>query len=215
MFHTDLRWTDLLFMLQGAGITIGLTFWSVLLGSIGGICFGILRALWPRATLPLAWVLDAFRSIPLLIQLVVANAVKSVLELDASVFTVSCAVLGVYCAAYCTEVVRAGILAVPGNLQKAARSLGMNATQTLLWVTLPLAARVGFAGWINLGLGVMKDTSLALWIGVMELLRASQVITTRTQEPLLALGLAGCLYYVMSLVIAKAGAAVENKWASR
>lgn len=215
MFHTDVRWTDILFMLHAAGITLGLTFWAVLLGSLGGICCGILRALWPRITLPMAWVLDLFRSVPLLIQLIVVNAVKSVLQLDASAFAVSCVVLGVYCTAYCTEVVRAGILAVPANLQRAGRSLGMTASQTMAWITFPLAMRVGFSGWINLGLGVMKDTSLALWIGVMELLRSSQVIVTRTQEPLFVLCIAGGMYYAMSLVIAKAGLAVEKRWASR
>ncbi|MNO06646.1 arginine transporter permease subunit ArtQ [compost metagenome] len=58
----------------------------------------------------------------------------------------------------------------------------------------------------------MKDTSLVLWIGIIELLRASQTIVTRIQEPLFVLGIAGLIYFVMSLVIARLGARLERRW---
>jgi len=78
----------------------------------------------------------------------------------------------------------------------------MNYTQTLLYITLPMATRVAFSGWINLALGVMKDTSLVMWIGIIELLRAAKDIITRIQEPLLVLCIAGAMYYVMSWGVA-------------
>ena len=52
----------------------------------------------------------------------------------------------------------------------------------------------------------MKDTSLVLWIGIVELLRASQVIVTRIQEPLLVLMLCGLIYFLMSYPISRLGA---------
>ena len=97
------------------------------------------------------------------------------------------------------------MLAVPANVVRAARSLGLSYAQTLRYSTLPLAARVSFPGWINLTLGVIKDTSLVLWIGIMELLRASQSIVTRIQEPILVLSIAGLMYYIMSWGIARIG----------
>lgn len=214
MLSTDLSWTDLRFMLDGGATTLALTFWAMVLGTTAGVALGVLRAAWPRASAPLAWLLDVFRSVPLLIQFVLANAIKSILALDLSAFAVGCAVLGIYCAAYCTEVVRAGLLAVPPALTRAARSLGMSRWQALCGVVAPIAARVAFPSWVNLSLGVMKDTSLVLWIGIVELLRASQVVVTRLQEPLFVLAVAGLLYYLMSLGVTRAAQTVEKRWKS-
>ena len=212
MFATDFSSNDLLFLLNGAWVTLQLTFWSIILGSLAGLLFGLLRALLPRASLPLAWVLDVFRSVPLLIQFVLFNSLKSIVGLNISAFSVGCIVLGVYTAAYFTEIVRGGVLAVPFTVRRASRSLGLSFFQDLRWIVLPMATRVAFPGWLNLVLGVMKDTALVMWIGIVELLRASQTIVTRIQEPLLVLCIAGLIYYVMSLVVARLGARLERRW---
>ncbi|QXH59273.1 amino acid ABC transporter permease [Pseudomonas azerbaijanorientalis] len=212
MFSTDFSSNDLMFLLNGAWVTMQLTFWSIILGSMAGLLFGLLRALLPRASLPLAWVLDVFRSVPLLIQFVLFNSLKSIIGLNISAFSVGCIVLGVYAAAYFTEIVRAGVLAVPFTVRRASRSLGLSFLQDLRWIVLPMATRVAFPGWLNLVLGVMKDTALVMWIGIVELLRASQTIVTRIQEPLLVLCIAGLIYYVMSLVVARLGARLERRW---
>jgi polar amino acid transport system permease protein len=212
MFATGFSSNDLLFLLNGAWVTLQLTFWSIMLGSLAGLLFGLLRALLPRASLPLAWVLDVFRSVPLLIQFVLFNSLKSIVGLNISAFSVGCIVLGVYAAAYFTEIVRAGVLSVPFTLRRASRSLGLSFLQDLRWIVLPMATRVACPGWLNLVLGVMKDTALVMWIGIVELLRASQTIVTRIQEPLLVLCIAGLIYYVMSLVVARLGARLERRW---
>lgn len=212
MFSTSLTATDLVYMLDGAWVTLQLTFWAILLGSFGGLLCGLLRALAPRASLPLAWVLDVFRSVPLLIQFVLLNSFKSIAGLNISAFSVGCIVLGVYAAAYFTEIVRSGVLAVSPSVRRASRSLGLNYWQDLRYIVLPMATRVAFPGWLNLVLGVMKDTALVMWIGIVELLRASQTIVTRIQEPLLVLCIAGLIYYVMSLVVARLGARLERRW---
>ena len=212
MFSTSLTSTDLLFMLDGAWVTLQLTFWAILLGAFVGLLCGLLRALAPRASLPLAWVLDVFRSVPLLIQFVLLNSLKSIVGLNISAFTVGCIVLGVYAAAYFTEIVRSGVLAVSLSVRRASRSLGLSYWQDLRYIVLPMATRVAFPGWLNLVLSVMKDTALVMWIGIVELLRASQTIVTRIQEPLLVLCIAGLIYYVMSLVVARLGARLERRW---
>ncbi|MNR15901.1 Glutamine transport system permease protein GlnP [compost metagenome] len=173
---------------------------------------GWLRALAPWLTSPLALVLDVFKSVPLLIQFVLFNALKSIVGLNWSAFTIGCIVLGVYAAAFCTEIVRAGILAVSPNVRRASRSLGLSYWQDLRYIVLPLASRVAFPGWLNLVLGVMKDTALVMWIGIVELLRASQSIVTRIQEPLLVLCIVGLIYYVMSWAVARMGAQLEKRW---
>ncbi|RTT09416.1 amino acid ABC transporter permease [Pseudomonas aeruginosa] len=212
MFTTSLTANDLLFLLQGAWTTLAITAMAMLIGTLLGVVFGLLRALLPRASLPLAALLDVFRSVPLLIQFVLLNSFKSILGLDWSTFAVACLVLGVYAAAYCAEVVRGGVLSVPPSVRRAARSLGLSYRQDLFHIVLPMAARVAFPGWVNLTLSVMKDTSLVLWIGIVELLRASQTIVTRIQEPLFVLCIAGLVYYLMSWVVARLGARLERRW---
>ena len=58
----------------------------------------------------------------------------------------------------------------------------------------------------------MKDSALVLWIGVIELLRSSQIVVTRTQQPLLVLCIAGAIYFVISFPIARAGEWIERRW---
>lgn len=212
MMDSSFSITDLQFMLQGGWITLKLTGWAMLMGTLSGLLFGLVRALTPRLSAPLSWLLDVFRSVPLLIQFVLFNSFNSIAGLDWSAFAVGCFVLGIYCASYCTEIIRSGILAVPTHVIRAARSLGMTFPQTVRHIVLPMAARVAFPGWINLVLSVIKDTSLVLWIGIIELLRASQTVVTRIQEPLLVLCIAGSIYYVMSWAVAWLGSRVEKRW---
>jgi len=212
MFSTSFTVNDLMFLLQGAWVTVKLTVGAMLIGTLAGVVLGWLRATLPRATMPVGWFLDIFRSVPLLIQFVLFNSLKSIVGLNWSAFTVGCLVLGVYAAAFCTEIIRSGILAVGPNTRRASRSLGLSYWQDLRYIVLPLAARVAFPGWLNLVLGVMKDTALVMWIGIVELLRASQTIVTRIQEPLLVLCIAGVIYYLMSWVVARLGARLEQRW---
>ena len=213
MIETDFARTDLWFMLRGASMTLALTFWAVLGGTVMGFVFGVLRAVapaWINATLGI--VLDVFRSIPLLIQFILANSFKSIVGIDMSAFTVACVVLALYTSAYCAEIVRAGVLAVPTTTRRAARSLGLTWWQDMRLIVYPIALRVSLPSWVGLTLGVMKDTSLVLWIGIVELLRASQVIVTRIQEPLLVLMLCGLIYFLMSYPISRFGAYLETRW---
>lgn len=212
MFSTSFTVNDLMFLLQGAWVTVKLTVGAMLIGTLAGVVLGWLRATLPRATMPVGWFLDIFRSVPLLIQFVLFNSLKSIVGLNWSAFTVGCLVLGIYAAAFCTEIIRSGILAVGPNIRRASRSLGLTYWQDLRYIVLPLAARVAFPGWLNLVLGVMKDTALVMWIGIVELLRASQTIVTRIQEPLLVLCIAGVIYYLMSWVVARLGARLEQRW---
>jgi His/Glu/Gln/Arg/opine family amino acid ABC transporter permease subunit len=213
VLQTDFSATDLVFMLQGAGVTLALTFWAVLGGTLLGLALGLLRAVSPWwLNAPIGAVLDVFRSIPLLIQFILANSFKSIVGLDVSAFTVGCVVLALYTSAYCTEIVRAGVLAVPATTRRAARSLGMTWWQDLRHIVFPIALRVSLPTWTGLTLGVLKDTALVLWIGIVELLRASQVIVTRIQEPLLVLSICGLIYFLMSFPISRLGAYLETRW---
>lgn len=213
MFHTSLSLNDIGFLLQGAGITLLITFWAMAGGTILGVVFGVYRATTPWwASAPLAFLLDIFRSVPLLIQLVLVNAFQAIAGLNISAFVVSCIVLALYTSAYCSELVRGGIDAVPLTTRRAARSLGLTWWQDMTNIVYPIALRIMLPSWIGLTLGVMKDTALVSWLGIIELLRSSQIIVTRIQEPLFVLTVAGLIYFLISFPISRLGARLERKW---
>lgn len=213
MFDTALTAGDLWFMMKGAGVTLAITFFAVVGGTLMGVTFGVIRShvsLW--LTLPLVFVLDIFRSVPLLIQLILANAFQAIAGLQISPFTTSCIVLALYTSAYCTEIVRGAIDAVSPVTRRAARSLGLTWGQDMTQVVFPMALRVGLPSWIGLTLGVMKDSALVMWLGIIELLKSSQIIITRLQEPMLILLIAGAIYFALSFPIARLGGHLERKW---
>jgi His/Glu/Gln/Arg/opine family amino acid ABC transporter permease subunit len=213
MFETALSWNDLLFLAKGAGMTLAVTAVSVAAGTILGILFGVIRYQFnPYVTAPLTFILDVFRSVPLLIQLVLGNSLQSILKLGWPPFTTSCVVLSLYTASYCTEIVRGGIGSVPTTTRRAARSLGMSWFQDMRYIVMPLATRISLPSWIGLTLGVMKDSALVFWLGLIELLRASQILVTRLQEPLFILMLCGLIYFLISFPIARIGGYLERRW---
>ena len=114
MIDTAMTQKDLLFMIQGAGMTLAVTFWAVLGGTILGLVFGLIRASGPKwISMVVGGILDIFRSVPLLIQLILYNSINSIAKVGFRPFTVACVTLAIYTAAYCTEIVRSGVLSVP------------------------------------------------------------------------------------------------------
>lgn len=216
MFDTALTVNDLIFLAKGAGMTILVTAISVFFGTILGIVFGVVRfQVGPWWAAPLTFVLDIFRSIPLLIQLVLANAfVTTVLGFRVSGLTVACGVLSLYTSAYCAEIVRGGIESVPVTLRRASRSLGMSWWQDMTNIVLPLATRVALPSWIGLSLGVMKDSALVFIVQVVELLKSTQILITRLQEPLFLLTICGLFYFVISFPVARFGGYLEKRWSN-
>ncbi|WP_223508292.1 MULTISPECIES: amino acid ABC transporter permease [unclassified Pseudomonas] len=207
---TGLQPNDLMFVLQGVGKTVWLAVWVIAVGTVLGFCLGWLRSVSRLANLLMVPLLDISRSVPLLIQLIVVNSALAALRYPLSPFMCSAVVLIIYMAAFCSEIYKGGFLAVPRNLQKAARSLGMSYLQAFRRITVPLMLQNSFASWIGIVLGVLKDTSLAAVIGYIELLRSSQIIITRTQEPLLVLLGAGLFYFIICYPISRYGQKIER-----
>ena len=213
-FKTALTLNDIWFLLQGAGWTLLITAVAMLGGTLLGVVFGVFRAVVPWwASIWLGFLLDVFRSVPLLIQLILANSFAPILGIRLTPFTVSCIVLSLYTSAYCSEIVRGGVLAVPQTTRRAARSLGMTWWQDMTEIVYPIALRIMLPSWIGLTLGVMKDTALVGWIGVIELLKSSQILITRmANEPLFILLIAGLIYFLISFPISRLGARLERRF---
>ena len=74
------------------------------------------------------------------------------------------------------------------------------------------SAVVGLPSWVGVALGVLKDSALVSVLGYIELLRASQILITRTQEPFIILLMAGAFYFCLSYPISKSGEYLERRW---
>ena len=210
---TGLRPADLLFLAQAAWRTLLIAAAAVSIGTVLGCALGwLLSAAGGPARLALGGLLDVFRSVPLLIQLVLFHNFLPIIGYPSDPFFSGTAVLALYTAAYVAVVARGGVEAVPTVTRRAARSLGMSGWQEMRYVVFPIGLRAVLPSWIGVALGVLKDSALVSALGYVELLRASQILTTRTQQPLLILLIVGVFYFALSYPLSRFGGRVEARW---
>jgi len=150
--------------------------------------------------------------VPLIIQLVLFYNFAPIAGLNLDAFESGVVVLTVYTAALVASVARGGIEAVGQPMRRAARSLGMSYWQDLRHVVFPIGARAVFPSWVGVALGVLKDSALVSVLGYVELLRASQILITRTQEPFLIIAITGAFYFALSYPISRYSAKLEQRW---
>ena len=114
-------------------------------------------------------------------------------------FTSAVVVLSVYTSAFVAEVVRSGINTVAAGQAEAARSLGLTFTQVLGQVVLPQALRSVVAPLGNVFIALIKNTSIAYTISVVELTGQSQTLAIRTAETIPVFTAAAVAYLVLTL----------------
>ncbi len=213
-FFSGFGVNDLWFLGEAALRTMWISVLSISLGTVIGVLFGwLLYEGKLTAALTVAPVLDVFRSVPLIIQLVLFYNFAPIVGLNLDAFASGVVILTIYTAALVANVARGGIEAVDTSMRRAARSLGMTYWQDLRHVVLPIGGRAVFPAWVGVALGVMKDSALVSVLGYVELLKASQILITRTQEPFLILSVAGAFYFALSYPISRYAASLEKRWA--
>ncbi len=197
-FFSSFALNDVFFMAEAAWRTLLISIISISIGTLLGSLFGWMlyegRFL---AIIVVAPILDVFRSVPLIIQLVLFYNFAPIIGFDLDAFQSGLVILTLYTAALVANVVRGGIASVGMPMRRASRSLGMNYWQDLFYVVFPIGVRAIFPSWVGVALGVLKDSALVSVLGYVELLRASQILMTRTQEPLLIIAVAGAFYFAL------------------
>jgi cystine transport system permease protein len=113
--------------------------------------------------------------------------------------------------AYCAETVRAALEAVPEGQMEAGYCAGMSYMQTMRRIILPQAMRTAFPPLSNSLIAMVKDTSLAANITVVEMFRASEQINARVYEPLALYIEVGLIYLLFSTVLTWLQRAGEKK----
>ncbi|MBC18573.1 MAG: amino acid ABC transporter permease [Desulfovibrio sp.] len=199
-------------MLDGLNTTISITLYSAALALILGIVFGLARL---SSFKPIYWFatcyVELFRNTPLLVQLFFWNFAFpyafpeeirfQLYEMDFEfwVATIGC---GIFTGSFMAEIIRAGIQSIPKGLLEASYSSGLNFPQTLRKIILPLSFREIIPPLGSEFLNNMKNTSLAMTIGVAEVVWSMQEVLSLTYHTFESLIAATLIYLFLSLVIA-------------
>jgi polar amino acid transport system permease protein len=200
---------------QGLLVTLQLSFWSLLFATALGVVFGVVRWVGWRWTEPVCWLyVELARNTPPLVQILFwyfsASAVLPAwlfLQLRHVGYEFGAAVvaLSIYHGGFIAEVVRAGLRSVPAGQLEAARALGLGFPQALSRVVLPQAARIAVPPLVNEATALIKNTSLAMAVGVAELTFQYRQIDNFQFRGVEALTAITLIYLLLCLATAGAG----------
>jgi len=203
------------FFAEGARVTVQLT----LVAGVAGILLGVVAALGKVSSVaPLRWIASAYiwviRGTPLLVQvLFVYFALPLIVPgLRLSDFASACLALAFNVGAYNAEAIRAGLLAVPKGQLEAARSLGLSRWHTFIDVTFPQAFKISLPPLVNNVVALLKDSSLAYAIGVVELTNVGNRIQAATFQPVATLTTTAIIYLLLTTVMTQFSNAVERRF---
>ena len=192
--------------LGGLWLTIQVACW----GLIGSLLLGIVIALMRTAPIaPLRWIgvayVEFFRNTPLLVQLfffffgLPFLGIRISQDVFVTIFYEAIMAMSFYHGAYVAEVIRGGLLGVDRGQIEAARSLGLSYVQMLRFVQVPQAVRSVIPPLGNIGIALVKNTSLAATIGLAELLHNTEVVEARTFRAVEAFTAAAILYLALTI----------------
>nr|WP_236776608.1 amino acid ABC transporter permease [Agrobacterium tumefaciens] len=184
------------YLFEGALVTLGLTVFAMTAGLALGFVIAVMRMSKYRfLSGPAYFYTWIFRGTPLLVQLIIIYTGLPQMGIKLTVLQSTLIGLSLCEAAYLSEIVRAGIAAVPKGQINAARAIGMTEAQVMRYIVAPQAFRIIIPPLGNSVNGVLKTTSIASIISMEELLRRTQVLI---QEKFLVLELftVAALYYL-------------------
>ncbi|WP_267200933.1 amino acid ABC transporter permease [Limosilactobacillus kribbianus] len=179
-------------LLQGAGLTLQIFFWTLILS----LPLGILVSLGLMSKIrPLKWVLEIYvwlmRGTPLLLQLIFVFYGLPIVGIVFQRYDAALVAFVLNYAAYFAEIFRGGFQAIDEGQFEAARVLRLSYWQTLRKIVIPQVVKIVIPSIGNEVINLVKDSSLVYVIGLGDLLRAGNVATSRdvTLVPLLLVAL--------------------------
>ena len=202
------------FLIKGLSITISLSVIAVFFGAILGALlalgkmsrFKILRGI-------ITAFIEVIRGTPILLQLYLFYFIlpKALPALNIETYPSIAIALVVNSSAYVSEVIRSGIQAVDKGQTEAARSLGLNKTQTMLKVVLPQAVKNILPALGNEFIMIIKETSLASTFFVGDLMTSYLTVRGVTFLAIESLFIVGVIYFVLTFVLSKLVGIYEKK----
>lgn len=199
-------------LMPGIRVTIPLTIISFALG----LCVALLTALVQVAKMPVLKQIARFyvwiiRGTPMIVQLFVVYFGLPNIGITLKPFPSAIIVFSLSVGAYCSETVRATIESVDKGQLEAGYCLGLNFWQTMRLVILPQAFVTAFPPLSNSLIGLVKDTSLAYSVAIVEVLASAQRIAARTYDYFWLYLEAGLIYLIFCTVLTFLQRRIEKK----
>ena len=170
-----------------------LTFLLALVGIVASFPIGVILALGRRSSLPVLKIfctlfIEVVRGVPLVTILFMFSLILPLfLPQDVRVDRVIRAMMAMtfFAAAYMAENVRGGLQAIPKGQEEAAKAVGLNGLQTMALIVLPQALRAVIPAIVGQFIALFMDTTLAIIVGLLELLAVGKAVLNSNTEWLL------------------------------
>lgn len=199
-------------LIPGIRVTIPLTLISFALSLVLGLALAIFQVANIKGLREFSrfyvWV---FRGTPLIVQLFIIFFGLPGIGIIIDAFPAAVLGFGLNLAAYNAEVYRSAINAIPKGQSEAAYMIGLSYPKTMMRVILPQSFPIAFPSLFNNLISLLKDTSLAASITVVELFTVTQQIAARTYEPFALYLEAAFIYLIFSTGLSSLQRYLEKK----
>ena len=180
--------------LQGLGITIEITLFSLIVGIVIGTLIAMVRTSYDKhykeVYNPFFKIALYFFNLVCKIYLTIVRGTPSVVQImiwfyiilqssNNKIF-VACVAFGTNSGAYVAEIIRSGIMSVDEGQMEAGRSLGMNYVQTMRLIVIPQAIRNVLPALVNELIVLLKETAIAGYVALQDLTKVSDIVRSRT-----------------------------------
>jgi His/Glu/Gln/Arg/opine family amino acid ABC transporter permease subunit len=213
MINFQLIYSYLPLLLQGAATTLYIAGLSCAIGLIGGIILALMQTNGNKLLSSVVTLyVTIIRGTPMLIQIAFFYyAILPTLGITISALYAAIIAIGLNSTAYISQVVRSGILSVSKGQIEAAKTLGLSIWQTIYYIVLPQALRVVIPSLGNEFITLIKDSSLAYTIGVVELYKQGITMRSLTLDAMTTYTAIALVYLVMTTTLSIGMNALESK----
>ncbi|MBE6545865.1 MAG: amino acid ABC transporter permease [Ruminococcaceae bacterium] len=223
-FVTDNRWK---WLLDGLGNTLIITFFSLLLGLAIGIVIAIIRSTYDKnweeykkkggIFYAFWWVINAIsnlyltviRGTPVVVQLLIAYFI--IFASSRNSIAVAIFAFGLNSGAYVAEIIRGGIMSIDNGQFEAGRSLGFNYVQTMIYIIIPQVFKSILPTLCNEFIVLIKETSIAGYVGIVDLTKAGERIRGVTFSAFMPLIAVALVYLVVVLILTQLVKILERR----
>ena len=199
-------------LLDGLSITLFLTFLSLILGFVLGICLALGRIYTPKI---ISWFcigyIEIIRGTPLLVQLFILYFGLPSVGIRLTPITAAVIGLSLNSGAYQAEYLRGSIQSIKSGQMIAARTLGMTKIQAVAHVILPQALRSSIPAWSNELIYLLKYTSIAYIIQVVELTAEGKFIAADTFRYLEIFTMIAIIYLSLTVLFTEIIDRIEHR----
>lgn len=204
---------NLKFIFEGYGMTLKIAAYSIILSFIVGCIVGTLRyTKLPVVSQVLGVIVELLRNLPLLLIIFFARFALPDVGLKLGVESAAIFALTLFEGAMISEIVRSGLNSIDKGQIEAARSSGLNYTQTLWHIVLPQGLRRMIPPLVSQFISLLKDTSLAVIISLPELMHHSKIVIGQSYSYIFpVLALAAVLYFVVNYALSLIAKRLETK----